>query len=323
MATEYRIGADENGLGAQLGPLIVTAVLARADERGAKLLERRPPKWLSPDLDDSKRVVSHKNVRLGEAWTRAVAGPNLATPDELVQRVALETPEELRAPCPRHVERQCWSTQDETFEADDELVQKVSGHLKRLRGRGVEIVAVRSSILCTRRLNDALKQGHNRFGSDLHGMERLVLSLRDQAGSDVHAICGKVGGIGDYEKFFGPLSGRLRVTLEQSRKRSSYRFPGLGELHFVMDADERHPLVMLASLVGKYLRELLMARVARYYAEETDGAFPSGYHDPVTTRFIKQTELVRQARRVPQTCFLRNSAAGAGATSPARRDRAQ
>ncbi len=309
MTRAYRIGADENGLGAQLGPLIVTAVLARADDRGVKLLDRRPPKWLASDLDDSKRVVSHSDVRLGEAWTRALVGTDAATPNDLVERISLEAPSELTAPCPRHVQKQCWSATGEDFIADQELVERVSGHLDRLRGRGVEIVAVRSSILCTRRLNDALDRGHNRFASDLHAMERLVLELRGLADGDVHAICGKVGGIGNYDRFFGPLADWLRVELEQGRRRSAYRFPGLGEVHFVMDADARHPLVMLASIVGKYLRELLMARVARFYetASDTDESFPSGYHDPLTTKFVEQTRLARKTRRVPQTCFLRNS----------------
>ena len=39
MAT-FHIGADENGLGSRLGPMIVTAVLAEADEEGERFLSR-------------------------------------------------------------------------------------------------------------------------------------------------------------------------------------------------------------------------------------------------------------------------------------------
>ncbi len=107
MTLEFRIGADENGLGARLGPLVVTAVLARVSEAGQRVLSRRLPRTIRPDLDDSKRLVAHGNVALGEAWARVVGGLDAATPEALIGRLALEDAAALRAPCPGHVEAQC------------------------------------------------------------------------------------------------------------------------------------------------------------------------------------------------------------------------
>jgi len=70
------------------------------------------------------------------------------------------------------------------------------------------------------------------------------------------------------------------------------------------DADARDPLVMLASLVGKWVRELLMARVSDWYSVDRSER-PSGYHDPETARFVDATALVRRERRVPDICFER------------------
>jgi ribonuclease HII len=305
VGASYRIGADENGLGARLGPLVVTAVLARVDAAGTLTLSRRLPKRFARELGDSKRLVSHSDVALGEAWTRALIAPDCASPSELFRHLSLEGEARLREPCPRHVEQQCWSPGSESFVAEPELVERVRGHIADLARRGVELCAVRSSVVCTRRLNEARARGGNRFVSDLHAMEELVLALRKQVGCDVTAICGKVGGMHDYPRFFGPLGGWLHAVLEQGRARSAYRFPGVGELHFVRDADAHDPLVMLASLVGKYVRELLMSRVGRYYLP--DGDLPSGYNDPVTSRFVTATELARKKRRVPATCFERSS----------------
>jgi len=304
----YRIGADENGLGARLGPLVVTAVLARVDESGERMLKRRLPAKMRRDLGDSKKLISHKDYALGEAWARALVREPVLTPAELLGELTLETSAELRAPCPEHVGPQCWSHEGETFSAEGELLERVRGHREALRARGIDVLRVKSSVVCTQRLNAQRQNGHNRFVSDLHAMERLVLSLRKHAGADVTAICGKVGGMGEYSKFFGPLSGWLHAIIEQGRARSAYRFPGLGELHFVRDADARDPLVMLASLVGKYVRELMMARVGRFYdAGEVDdpATRPSGYSDPVTARFVASTMLLRKKRRVPDTCFER------------------
>jgi ribonuclease HII len=303
----YRIGADENGLGARLGPLVVTAVLARVGVgAGERVVSRKPPKRLRRDLGDSKALVSHGDVTLGEAWTRAVLGPDLESPSALFEKLSLEGTPRLRAVCPKHAESQCWSTGSEAFLAEPAMVERVRGHLAWFAERGVEIVAVKSSVVCAKGLNDGKVAGRNRFVSDLHAMERLVLELREVAGRDVTAVCGKVGGMEDYSRFFGPLSFRLHAVLAKSRAKSAYHFPGVGELRFLRDADGKDCLVMLASIIGKYVRELLMARVASYYlAGQEEPQSVSGYHDPVTARFVAATELVRRSKGIPDRCFER------------------
>ncbi len=297
---------DENGLGSRLGPLIVTAVLARASESGELTLRRKLPKSLRGSLDDSKRLVSHRDVRLGEAWARVLIGSEPSTPGELFERLSFEGVPELMKPCPEHVGAQCWQAHGESFEAPPELMKRVARHRVLLERRGLEIVAVQSSVVCTERLNHARGKGKNRFISDLHAMEALVLGQRKLAGENIRAICGKVGGIGEYSKFFGPLGGWLHNVLEEGQARSSYRFPTVGEISFVRDADQSDALVMLASLVGKYVRELFMGRIARYYGEDDDETRPSGYHDPVTARFVEASALLRRKRKIPQRCFERD-----------------
>jgi ribonuclease HII len=302
----YRIGVDENGLGAWLGPLLVTAVLARVGLAGRRLLRGRLPPEVARDLDDSKRLVSHKNIRLAEAWARILVAPHAGSPRELFAQLSWEGESRLRALCPEHVEPQCWTIDQEQFVAPDSLLERVRGHRDALACGGVHILSVKSSLLCTRRLNRGRDEGRSRFVMDLEAMERLVLGLREEAGSEVDAVCGKVGGIGNYTRFFGPLAGRLHTVLEEGPARSAYYFPALGQLQFVRDADAQDPLVMLASLVGKYLRELMMARISGYYASALEqGGPPSGYHEPRTARFVKATARLRRERRIPVACFER------------------
>jgi ribonuclease HII len=302
----YRIGADENGLGSRLGPLVVTAVLARADERGLKALGRRLPKSMRGTLDDSKRLVSHTDVRLGEAWARVLAGGAPTTPAELFSSISLEGLAKLGEPCPREARAQCWTVDGEVFEAEPELVAKVARHRGLLHDHGIDFLAVRSSVICTERLNHARKAGKNRFVSDLHAMETLVLELRRFAGENVTAVCGKVGGIGEYSRYFGPLGGWLHSILGEAHAKSAYHFPTVGELRFIRDADASDPLVMLASLVGKWVRELFMRRIARHYPAKSHQQPPSGYHDPVTARFVRSTALVRKKRSITNRCFERD-----------------
>jgi ribonuclease HII len=299
-----RVGVDENGLGARLGPLVVTAVLAEVDAAGQGWLSRPPRGKIREDLGDSKRLVSHADTRLGEAWARMLTGDRWDTPRALFEHLSHEPQTSLQRDCPGHLTEQCWSAAGEAFEASGELCARIAGHVQTLSLRGVRVRAVRVASTCTQRLNRARERGGNRFISDLHAMEALLIELRESAGRDLTAVCGKVGGMADYDRFFGPLSGRLRTTLMMSKKKSGYYFPGLGEVYFVQDADARDPLVMLASLVGKYVRELLMARISRFHGA-SDGERVSGYHDPKTSVWIAATQGRRRALRVLDDCFER------------------
>lgn len=314
----FRIGVDENGLGPRLGPMLVTAVMARVTEDGAGVIERKPRGGLAKRLGDSKEMVAYGDIALAEAWARALAargagraGSSYGTIDDLVQSIAFEDRAKLRALCPEHIAGQCWNTIAEKFVAPDDLVTTISDDLDKLAKKGVTIVAVRSSIVCAKRLNDGLDAGRSRFTMDLHAMEELVIAMQRMAGEEVEAICGKVGGFAKYSGAFGPLGGLMHSILEESRPKSVYRFPGLGDIAFVQDGDASDLLVSLASMVGKWMREVLMERIVRHYQELVPGlAGASGYHDPVTTKFIKATELVRHAKRIDDDCFERRGKTG-------------
>ncbi len=308
MATSFHIGADENGLGSRLGPMIVTAVLAEVSPEGERFLARKLPKRLREDLDDSKRLMSHLDVGIGEAWARALTGDTARSPAELFELVSLEGSAKLREPCPKQARAQCWESSRESWCATPEQLDRAQRHVALFAERGVRLLEVRSSAVCTQQLNENRSRGINRFVSDLHAMERLILALQRRAQAPVQAVCGKVGGIAEYGKFFGPLAGWLHATIVEGRAESAYQFPKLGRVRFVRDADAHAPLVMLASLVGKYLRELFMARIARHYLGHDDPALrrPSGYHDPVTAAFVERTALLRKQRQLPTRCFERD-----------------
>jgi ribonuclease HII len=308
-----RVGIDENGLGPRLGPLVVTAVAARARGEGHRLSEHKPRGAIVKRLGDSKGLVSFGDSALGEAWARALAirtgrGAGALNPDQLVHALALDEKAELRRACPSDHIEQCWNTTGEAFAAEESLVETIGGDLGKLAARGLDVLDVRVAIVCTERLNANIKRGLSRFVSDLHAMERLALAAREAVGEDILVTCGKVGGYDRYTGAFGPLSGRLSTTICEGRAKSEYRVAGLGRIAFVRDADCAHTLVCMASLVGKWVRDLLTMRVTRYHRAH-DPALPeaSGYHDPITTRFIAMSALARKQRGVADRCFERVS----------------
>jgi len=308
------VGVDENGLGPRLGPLVVTAVTVEAaDDKAAKVALGKPGRAFATRINDSKKLVSYKERALGEAWARVLGEAvslRASSPAELLFALSLLPEKALREPCPAdgdHAE-QCFSTADEAFEADETLLGQVKSDLGRLEKRGLRLLSVRTALVCTKRINEAATNGTTRFQVDLHAMERLVLAARKESTEDVIAVCGKVGGYDRYADAFGPLSGRLHAVVCEGRARSEYALPGLGRMAFVRDADARHLVVCLASLVGKYVRDLWTARVVRHH-KRTLPHLPmvSGYHDPVTTRFIADTAETREAARFPAECFERRA----------------
>jgi ribonuclease HII len=307
-----RIGIDENGLGPRLGPLVVTAVVATTRGEGHGRAESRPRGKLRERLDDSKKLVAYGDSTLGEAWARALARRmghrDVRTPDALVRALSLDAAEVLRAPCPGDHAGQCWGRAGEAFGCDEALLAQVEGDLAKLEARGVDVTRAVCVVTCTRRLNEGVARGLTRFHLDLHAMERLTLDVRERAGREVVATCGKVGGFDRYEPAFGPLSGRLHAVVAEGRARSEYTFPGVGRIAFVRDADAKHLLVCMASLVGKWVRDTLMTRIVRYHRAQ-DPSLPdaSGYHDPVTTRFIEATRLTRKKHALPDDCFERKA----------------
>jgi ribonuclease HII len=309
-----RLGIDENGLGPRLGPLVVTAIAARTWGKGDSIATSSPRGHLATRIGDSKKLVSFGDSVLGEAWARALTAESSShtaprSPDTVVRALSIDPRATLERPCPADHMTQCWGTHGESFAAEDSLVTQLTKDLASLRAKGVAVLGAHVAIVCTERLNEAAARGVSRFQADLFAMERLILHARESYGTELDATCGKVGGYASYPPAFGPLAGRLFTTVEEGQARSEYRIANLGRVSFVRDADSGHLLVALASLVGKWVRDLLTRRVTRYHRTH-DPALPeaSGYHDPITTRFIAASALARKERGVADACFERRAA---------------
>ena len=190
----WHLGIDENGLGPQLGPMIVTGVMARLTEASERRLASEASSFLHERLADSKLLVDHHHVSLGEAWARALqAGARgqvnpPATPDEMVHGLSLLDRQALRAPCPSTAVAQCWSTGDEAFEATEDELEAARSDLASLRVAGMDVVWAKSVIVCVKRINEHRAVGRSRLDVDLRSMEELIVAARSEAGEGIHAV---------------------------------------------------------------------------------------------------------------------------------------
>ena len=301
-----RVGVDENGLGPRLGPMIVTGALIDVTTDWDRfVLAAR-----AVGIGDSKGLCAHGAMREVEATVLGILDVHLGvrprTFAELFGALSLDSDAVVRALCPDgEAPRMCLGA--------DIALPAFGGapgprHLvgaRALRDAGALLRRVFFTSVCNRRLHAEQALGHSRFDVDLARMVDLVRALRGAAEGQVEAVCGKVGGRKRYSDAVGALSPLVAIEVETAAC-SAYRVPGVGRVAFLQDADDTDPVVGLASLIGKYVRELSMLRIhldLRAHVPELGAA--SGYHDPVTTRYIAATALVRAARQIPDDCFER------------------
>ncbi len=301
-----RVGVDENGLGPRLGPMIVTGALMEvtADWEHFVIASR------AVGIGDSKGLCAHGAMREVEATVLGILEVHLGlrpcTFAELFGMLSMDSDAVVRALCPDgEAPRMCFDANIALPAFGGATGPRHLHGARTLRDAGAVLKRVHFTSVCNRRLHAEQALGRSRFDVDLARMIDLVRVLRSAANGSLEAVCGKVGGRKRYSDALGALSPLVAIE-EETAARSAYRVPGFGRIAFLRDADDTDPVVGLASLVGKYLRELSMLRIhldLRSHIPELGAA--SGYHDPVTTRYIAATALVRVARQIPDDCFER------------------
>jgi ribonuclease HII len=300
------VGVDENGLGPRLGPLIATAITLEV-----ACYERAPLRRLGArvGITDSKQTSGFGQMAAAEGLALALLetlhGRAPADMDELLDLVSIDDLGALRSPCPAAAFAQCWShdVRLPTFGGD---IARGRKQLARLAKHGVRCVAARSTVACAGVVNSEMRRLGSRTTVDLSLFERLVLEARANAAIDLEIVLGMVGGIRDYTRYFDRLQSYEVSPLGRTRLATAYQVEGIGRLSFEIDADARHLPVGLASMLGKYVRELCMERQNRFYTQhQADLPRPSGYYDPVTRRFIAESRALRTRLAIVDACFER------------------
>jgi ribonuclease HII len=300
------VGVDENGLGPRLGPLIATSITLEVAN-----YERAPLRRLGARIGiaDSKQTSGFGQMAAAEglalALVEMLSTRVPADMDELLAAVSIDGLDALRAPCPPAAFAQCWShdVRLPTFGGD---IARGRKQLARLAKHGVRCVAARSTLACAGVVNAEMRRLGSRTSVDLSLFERLVLEARALAPHDLAIVLGMVGGIRDYERYFDRLKPYAVSALGRTRLATAYQVEGIGTLSFEIDADARHLHVGMASMLGKYVRELCMERQNRFYTQhQADLPWPSGYYDPVTRRFIAESRALRTRLAIADECFER------------------
>jgi ribonuclease HII len=310
MACMLVMGVDENGLGPRLGPLVATSLTLDTPRYARAALCAR---GLGLGLTDSKETGGFGRMGFIESVSLALlrrVGPSAPeSVDALLDALHPEGRARLRAFCPdASTAAQCWAAELSlpVFGGDPSFGESL---IDRLIGRsGLRIVDLQSRVACAGMLNAKLAVGTNKLAVDLELFEDLIASVRARHGAPLLAVCGMIGGIRDYASRMGRFEPSEPKLLQSRRGQRRYAVDGFGEVRFEVDADARHLPVALASIVGKYLREICMLRIGEFYRRgQPSLKLASGYHDPVTTRFIEATAASRRRLGIVDDCFRRQA----------------
>lgn len=303
------VGVDENGLGPRLGPLTATAV-------AIELEAYRPEETIAIarelGIDDSKANSSFKKLRLVEsislALLRRMEGASPKSADGFLEAILHGGLASLKSRCPN--ERSAAQCFEEALalpfaggsaDEGEELLQRLEERAS------LKILRARSSAACPKALNDALAEGRNKLRVDLELFERLLIEMRAALDRDLLALCGMIGGIRDVPRFSSIIGEERYKTLRREKGLLEYAVDDRFTMRFEIDADASHLPVALASMLGKYTRELINHRTMEFYRRR-DPRLPlaSGYHDRITTEFIAGAQPIRESEGVDLACFLRS-----------------
>ena len=140
-----------------------------------------------------------------------------------------------------------------------------------LASNGIELVDLTSCCLDVAYYNKMVASVKNKANVLFTATSQLIKRACDNfEGDDLQIIVDRQGGRVRYRKNLQRMFPQMELRiLRESPAASSYELQGNGKsmrLHFVVGADGRFLPVSLASMVSKYLRELLIGNINRYFA---------------------------------------------------------
>jgi ribonuclease HII len=113
----------------------------------------------------------------------------------------------------------------------------------------------------------------------------------------------KLGGRNRYHELLQNSFAHAPVLIRcESAQQSGYEVrlqKGAWEIRFEPKADRRHFAVALASMMSKYLRELLMVQFNRFWRGHVPGLKPTAGYPADAERFYRDIQAARERLAIP------------------------
>jgi len=295
------LGIDEAGFGPLLGPLVVSSSTFFVREEHIKsnlwrILRRsvgKKRKGLAGRLHvaDSKKAYSRKKGlnSLGRTVLCFLkcAGQEPSTLGSLLGYLCPELIE--------RIEQYPWYQDcgDYAIVSDEGDISIALGVLKDdMASNGMEFRELKSSCLDVGYYNRKVTSVRNKSSVLFTETCRLIQRAFEKfRGQQLQVLIDRQGGRVHYAKVLLTMFGDMELKiLKETKNNSSYELR-LGRdvmrLHFVVGADDQFLPVSLASMVSKYVRELLLFHINRYFRGFYSELRPTAGYWQDGLRFIK------------------------------------
>jgi len=300
------VGIDEAGFGPILGPLIVSAstfsvphhlleadlwqVLRKSVGVNRKHLAGRLL------ITDSKKAYSRSiGIKHLQRAVLAALGCLDEKPATLGELIALLCPD-----CIERLNDYPWHKDFGSSElsADQADTAIASAVLKEdLASSEMKLLELKSCCLDVAYYNKMVNSVKNKASVLFTATSQLIKRAWDNfAGDDLQIILDRQGGRVRYCRSLQRMFAGLQLMiLRESPSVSSYQLQADGKqmrLHFVVGADIRFLPVSLASMVSKYLRELLVDNMNRYFLSFNANLRPTAGYWKDGLRFIEDLRTI-------------------------------
>ncbi|MSQ95018.1 MAG: hypothetical protein EXR98_10750 [Gemmataceae bacterium] len=292
----WQIGIDEAGYGPNLGPFVMTLVTCRLpdDLHDANLWDvlKSSVRRFDDRADDRLIVADSKQVYSpARGWadlekTVGTALPPAPALQSFLQYLAADDMPLLR--------KEAWYIGDTPLPTEvsaADLASASAGWRHASEAAGIAWGYCRSVIVPAPRFNDLIDRWDSKGAVLGVAFTELVeRCLKATAAEPTRFVIDKHGGRNAYSALLQHafVDGNVWAETEGSQ-RSVYRVEGLDRkvsVTFMPKADVEHFTVALASMISKYVRELLMREFNRYWQTHLPGLAPTAGYPQDAVRYF-------------------------------------
>jgi ribonuclease HII len=309
------VGIDEAGFGPILGPLVVSSSVFRlprnlvwADLWGIlhrSISEKRTGLSGRLMIADSKKAFSRSiGIRHLRRTVLAVLKHLGSEPRRAGELLSALCPD-----CLEHLAEYPWYKQVDDYQLGGESADiAIAASMLRadLASQHIELVGFKSRCLEVAYYNRMVAAVKNKAKVLFTAVAELMqAAIEEFAGEDLEIVIDRQGGRSHYRRELQLMFGGtgLRIVRE-GRQMSSYEMR-TGDrrvrVHFVVGADSRYLPVSLASMASKYVREVLVDNINRYFIGFNTTVRPTAGYWKDGLRFIEDIKT-----NIPQVKFDSN-----------------